>query len=94
MLSKLLNVQIESKSKVIYRFWLYVRVSIIVSLLSLMEHEKQQQLQSQEEKNVINANAELKQLFNLDKIPIVDIPKLLDRHLNPLDPIEIHYPIK
>lgn len=47
-----------------------------------------------DDKNFMYTNTELKVIFGQDRIAFTDIPKLIDAHLSPIDPIEIHFPIK
>ncbi|KAI9034464.1 hypothetical protein DFJ74DRAFT_649611 [Hyaloraphidium curvatum] len=60
----------------------------------LWQYIKMQKLLDTEDKRMINLDTELQQVFGVRGLLFPQIPEHLNRHLTPLDPIEIKYQVR
>jgi SWI/SNF-related matrix-associated actin-dependent regulator of chromatin subfamily D len=77
-LSKVLGVHTESRPKIITSLWQYV---------------KNNKLQDSDEREYINNDKYLQEIFNCPRMKFCEIPQRLQAHLLPPDPIVINYVI-
>jgi SWI/SNF-related matrix-associated actin-dependent regulator of chromatin subfamily D len=78
-LAEMLDVREETKAGIIMALWQYI---------------KHHNLQDSEDKRIINNDARLEVLFNCTRMAFPQIPELVNRHLQPIDPISIDYTIR
>lgn len=78
-LSQLLDLTEATRQEIISGLWHYVQA---------------EKLQDTEEKRLVHTDPALKAIFNLERLFFPDLPKLINRHLLPCDPIVLEYGVR
>ncbi|KAI5821069.1 hypothetical protein BZA77DRAFT_238503 [Pyronema omphalodes] len=78
-LANLLDTKEDTRAGIVMKIWEYVRAN---------------NLQDPDERRMINCNAQMRAIFNNDRLYFPQIPELTLSHIHPLEPITINYLIR